>query len=241
MTLRDALSTPAGKASYTRRLFAGIADRYDLITVVLSGGMDGRWKRRLTGLAAPLDGRAVLDLASGTGDLAFLAADAGAQVTALDLTPRMIALARDRSARRTATAPRFLVGDMMALPFPDAVFDIVTTGYGLRNVPALAGAIAEVRRVLKPGGRLLALDFNRPEHPLIRAAFHAWLTVFGGALGWLLHRDPDTYRYIPETIRRYPGAARVADLLRCDGFVDVRWHPVLGGLLAIHHARRSHS
>lgn len=239
MSLRDALSTPEGKSVYTRRLFATIADRYDLITAVLSGGLDRRWKRRVIRLASPLQGRAVLDLACGTGDLAFLAADAGADVTALDITPRMIALARVRAAARTPPAPRFLVGDMMALPFPDRSFDLVTTGYGLRNVPVLAGAIEEVGRVLRPGGRLLSLDFNRPGQPIVRAAYHVWLTAAGGTLGWLLHGDPDTYRYIPETIRRYPGAPAVAELLRAAGFVEVRWLRVLGGLLAIHDARRA--
>ncbi len=166
-------------------------------------------------MAGPLECRRVLDLACGTGDIALLAAAAGADVTALDITPRMIALARVKARARGARA-RFLVGDMTALPLPDACVDVVTTGYGLRNVPDLDAALGEIHRVLKPGGRLLSLDFNRPSWPPLRAAYHAYLTVVGSALGLALHRDPDTYRYIPESIRLYPGASAVVDRLRAD-------------------------
>ena len=125
--------------------------------------------------------------------------------------------------------------DMAALPFPPASFDLVTTGYGLRNVPDLAVALREIQRVLKPGGTLLSLDFNRPLNPIVRAAYLAYLDLVGGALGWALHRDPDTYRYIPASIRRYPGAEAVAQLMRTIGFSRAEYHPVLGGLMAIHH------
>jgi demethylmenaquinone methyltransferase/2-methoxy-6-polyprenyl-1,4-benzoquinol methylase len=257
MSLRSALEGPDSKARYVRRLFATIADRYDLITVLLSYGQDARWKRRLIARAEPLTGTRVLDLACGTGDLAFLAADAGAHVTALDLTPRMIGLALQKRTRGETSASRrgtgaeasalrledrqrvsFVVGDMTALPLADRSFDVVTTGYGLRNVPDLDGAIGEISRVLVPGGRLLSLDFNRPSSSIVRAAYHAYLSVVGGALGWLLHRDPDTYRYIPESLRRYPDAGGVSERLMAAGFVRARWHRVLGGLLAIHEAER---
>lgn len=235
--LRDSIATPAGKAPYVRGLFATIADRYDLITVLLSYGQDRRWKRRLVGLAGSADAMRALDLACGTGDIAFLLADAGAEVTGLDLTHRMVELAGGKQRARGGRPVRFLVGDMTTLPFAAARFDIVTTGYGLRNVPDLPRALAETRRVLAPGGVLLSLDFNRPDSAPVRAAYHAYLTVAGSVLGWLLHRDPDTYRYIPESIRTYPGASRVVDMLREAGFENARWHRVLGGLMAIHVAR----
>jgi demethylmenaquinone methyltransferase/2-methoxy-6-polyprenyl-1,4-benzoquinol methylase len=234
MSLHVEIGTATRKASYVRRLFATIADRYDLITVVLSYGQDQRWKRRLILMAGPLTCRRVLDLACGTGDLALLASAAGADVTALDITPRMIALAREKVRRAGVRPIRLLVADMTAIPFPDASADIVTTGYGLRNVPDLERAIAEIHRVLKPGGRLLSLDFNRPSSALVGAAYHAYLTAVGGTLGWLLHRDPDTYRYIPESIRLYPGAPAVVERMKAAGFSQARWHRVLGGLLAIH-------
>jgi demethylmenaquinone methyltransferase / 2-methoxy-6-polyprenyl-1,4-benzoquinol methylase len=132
----------------------------------------------------------------------------------------------------------FVVGDMSALPFPEASFDVVTTGYGLRNVPDLAGAVREIARVLRPHGVFLSLDFNRPSPRLVRAVYHAYLSAVGGALGWALHGDADTYRYIPESIRLYPGAPAVVELLRASGFAAARWRRVLGGLMALHEAER---
>ena len=236
MTLRAALSSSDSKAPYVRRLFDTIADRYDLITRLLSFGRDRRWKARLVALADVRPGTRALDLAAGTGDIAFgLAAD-GARVAALDITHRMLQIASDK--RPASAAVTFVTGDMMALPFPDATFDLVTTGYGIRNVPIIEPALAEIGRVLRPGGLLLSLDFDRPAHPLVRAVYLGYLTIVGSALGWVLHRDPDTYRYIPESIRRYPGAAGVAAMLGRAGFADSRVIPLLGGLMAINVARR---
>jgi demethylmenaquinone methyltransferase/2-methoxy-6-polyprenyl-1,4-benzoquinol methylase len=239
MRLRDRIATPAGKRRYVRALFATIADRYDFITRALSYGQDRRWKRRLVRLARPHEGVRVLDLATGTGDIAFAMAARGATVVGLDITPRMIEIARAKQRHATGLAPmEFLVGDMLALPFADASFDIVTTGYGLRNVPSLATAIEEIVRVLKPRGQLLSLDFNRPSNPIVRGAYLTYLTIVGSTLGWVLHRDPDTYRYIPASIRQYPGAPAVARMLHERGFDRAQYHPVLGGLMAIHHAVR---
>jgi demethylmenaquinone methyltransferase / 2-methoxy-6-polyprenyl-1,4-benzoquinol methylase len=246
MSLHEHIATPDGKRRYVRALFATIADRYDFITVALSYGQDRRWKRRVIALAAPRAGMRVLDLATGTGDLAFAAAARGARVVGLDITQRMIELARGKVARplqgrdggAERRAPHFLVGDMLALPFPVASFDIVTTGYGLRNVPDLALAIDEIGRVLAPGGQALSLDFNRPANALIRAMYLLYLTLVGALLGWTLHRDPDTYRYIPASIRQYPGAEAVARMFESRGFSRVRHYRVLGGLMAIHHATR---
>ena len=241
MTLRAAISTPEGKRRYVRRLFATIADRYDFITRFLSYGQDRRWKRRLIRLAALTPADRVLDLACGTGDLAFGAAPYVSHVVGLDVTFRMVQLAARRSTAgppSAAPAPHFLTGDMLALPFPEASFDVVTTGYGLRNVPDLDRALLEIRRVLVPGGRLLSLDFNRPRNRLVRAGYLTYLTVVGSTLGLALHGDPDTYRYIPESIRNYPGAEGVGRLMERYGFTGVRVLPVLGGLMAIHVAGR---
>jgi ubiquinone/menaquinone biosynthesis methyltransferase len=233
MSIHDRIATPEGKRRYVRALFATIADRYDLITVVLSCGRDRRWKRRLVNLAAPAPDARALDLATGTGDIAFAVGERGARVVGLDVTRRMIELARAKAPKK---GPSFLVGDMVALPFATASFDLVTTGYGLRNVPDLATAVDEIRRVLKPGGQALSLDFDRPANALVRAVYLQYLAIVGGVLGWLLHRDPDTYRYIPASIRKYPGAAGVARLMEARGFTRVRHYRVLGGLMAIHHA-----
>ena len=232
MSLRSSLATPEGKSRYVRRLFSTIADRYDLITILLSFGLDRRWKARLAADADPRPGDRALDLACGTGDISFEIAERGARVIGLDITARMIEIAR---AKRCIGRARvvFLVGDMMSLPFPDGRFDVATVGYGIRNVPTIDIALGEIYRVLTPGGRVLSLDFNRPPNRMIRAVYLAYLTVVGSALGLVLHRDPDTYRYIPESIRRYPGAPGVAAAMRRLGFREVSYIPLLGGLMAI--------
>ncbi len=259
MKLRSSIATPEGKKRYARRLFATIADRYDFITGFLSYGQDRRWKRRLIQLARLEPSDRVLDLACGTGDIVFAAAPHVSRATGLDVTFRMLQLARlrqgfggasphdsgremasafpgRRTAEREGGRPKasFVTGDMLALPFPDRSFTVVTIGYGLRNVPDLQQALREIRRVASPQGRVLSLDFNRPSNPAIRAAYLLYLTVVGSALGWVLHRDPDTYRYIPESIRNYPGAVGVARMMEELGFTDVRVVRVLGGLMAIH-------
>jgi demethylmenaquinone methyltransferase/2-methoxy-6-polyprenyl-1,4-benzoquinol methylase len=231
--LGDAFASPDSRQRYVRRLFSTIADRYDLITVLLSYGRDRRWKLRACDLAETRDSARALDLACGTGDIAFELARRGARVTGLDVTFRMLQLARAKG-----TAVRFVCADMMSLPFADGEFDIVTTGYGLRNVPDLAVAAREIGRVLRPGGTFVSLDFNRPENGIVRGIYLGYLSVVGSALGWILHRDPDTYRYIPASIRRYPGAAGVVRILRTAGFAHARSTAVLGGLMAIHVAKK---
>lgn len=239
-SLPEALATPENKQRYVRRLFATIADRYDLITVVLSYGRDRAWKRRLVALSGAQPGTRALDLACGTGDISFALAGRGAHVVGLDVTLRMLELAssKTQNARSPVPGPWFLTGDMMALPLRDACFNLATAGYGVRNVPEIAPALAEIHRVLSPGGRFLSLDFNRPSNRFLQAIYFGYLTIVGSALGWLLHRDPDTYRYIPESIRRYPGAAGVARLLEDAGFADCRVIPLLGGLMAINVATK---
>ena len=232
--LVSAFDSPDTKSRYVRRLFSTIADRYDLITVLLSYGQDRRWKRRLVALAPISPGARVLDLACGTGDITYALAGAGARTVGLDITARMVEIALGK--RAAATNPAFLVGDMMALPFADGTFDVVTTVYGIRNVPVIAEAVAEMARVLRPGGVLLSLDFDRPRNALIRAAYLGYLTAVGSILGLVLHGDPDTYRYIPESIRRYPGADRVCSIVRERGFAACDRFRVLGGLMALHRA-----
>lgn len=261
--LRTVIATAEGKQHYVRQLFATIADRYDFITRFLSYGQDRRWKERLVQLAGIRTSDRVLDLACGTGDILCEALrHRPTRAVGLDLTLRMIQLARRRNCqlppsdaspipkrsdlgvgswdgdRLGVVRPTFLVGDMLALPFRAGDFDVVTTGYGLRNVPHLNVAIREIHRVLAPGGRFLSLDFNRPGNAAVRTVYLAYLTVVGSLLGLILHRDPDTYRYIPESIRNYPGADGVAHLLQAEGFDDVRAIPVLFGLMAIHVGRK---
>jgi len=245
-SLRSALASPDSKDRYVRRLFSTIAVRYDLITRILSYGRDRHWKERLVRLACDSNAacperagnsrepkKKALDLACGTGDIAFGLVSRGVHAVGLDVTHRMLVLA---SAKRQDVP--FVTGDMMALPFADHAFDVVTTGYGLRNVPRLDVALAEIVRVLQPGGVFVSLDFNRPSNAVVRGVYLTYLTVVGSTLGFILHRDPDTYRYIPESIRRYPGAVTVNEMIRAAGFASSEYIPVLGGLMAIHRATR---
>jgi demethylmenaquinone methyltransferase/2-methoxy-6-polyprenyl-1,4-benzoquinol methylase len=233
--LRSAIATPEGKRHYVRRLFATIADRYDFITGFLSYGQDRRWKRRLIALANLRDGDRVLDLACGTGDILYAAMPPAGVAVGVDVTFRMLQLARERAG---ASRAALVAGDMIALPIADARFTVVTVGYGLRNVPDLDEALREIHRVLVPRGRLLSLDFNRPSNAIVRGAYLTYLTIVGSLLGLALHGDPDTYRYIPESIRKYPGARGVAERMERLGFDDVRAIPVLGGFMTIHVATK---
>jgi demethylmenaquinone methyltransferase/2-methoxy-6-polyprenyl-1,4-benzoquinol methylase len=234
--LRRTIATPEGKRRYVRQLFATIADRYDFITGFLSYGQDRRWKQRLIQLARLQPSDRLLDLACGTGDIVFAAAPHVKRAVGLDLTHRMLQLAKRRAADRNPAQAglHFVTGDMLALPFPDRSFTVVTVGYGLRNVPDLQRSLHEIRRVLAAHGRVLSLDFNRPSNALVRSVYLIYLTIVGSALGYVLHRDPNTYRYIPESIRTYPGAEGVARMMEQSGLTDVRVVKVLGGLMAIH-------
>jgi demethylmenaquinone methyltransferase/2-methoxy-6-polyprenyl-1,4-benzoquinol methylase len=238
VTLRDEIATPDGKRRYVRRLFATIADRYDFITRFLSYGQDRRWKQRLVALADLRATDRVLDLACGTGDILWAATTTARFGVGVDVTFRMLQLAQRRPDRSRAA---LVTADMLALPLRDARFTVVTVGYGLRNVPDLDQALREIHRVLVPGGRLLSLDFNRPSNAVVRAAYLTYLTIVGSLLGFVLHGDPDTYRYIPESIRKYPGARGVADRMMALGFREVRTQRVLGGLMTIHVANRAGS
>jgi demethylmenaquinone methyltransferase/2-methoxy-6-polyprenyl-1,4-benzoquinol methylase len=233
--LRDAFASPGRKRRYNRRLFTAVAPRYDLITRLLSYGRDQHWKDALVRLAPLGPGSRALDIACGTGDLALRLDRAGARVAALDLTPAMLALAREREADRRV---HFVAGDMGDLPFADGQFDLVTAGYALRNLPDLDQGLSEIARVLTAGGRLLSLDFDRPASRVVREAYLAYLWIVGSVVGLALHGDPDTYRYIAASLRRYPGAPAVARRLEAAGFVRVSWQPVFGGLMAFHVAER---
>ena len=225
------------KVRAVRDMFDAIAPRYDVVNRVMTFRMDVRWRRRTVRSLALAPGSRVLDLACGTGDIAFQLATAGSRVVGLDITPRMVRLA-SLKPQHYRNRVRFVTGDMMALPMPDASFDVVTTGYGLRNVPDLTGALREIHRVLRPGGQLLSLDFDKPANRVVRAVYLGYLTAVGSTLGALLHGDPDTYRYIPESIQRYPGAAGVCALARQAGFSACAHEPVLGGFLALHLATK---
>ena len=226
--LRAALAAPDSKSRYVRRLFSTIAERYDLITRVLSYGQDRRWKARLVKLSAARPGLRALDLACGTGDIAFALASRGANVVGLDITHRMVQLARTKGG-----AARFVTGDMLALPFGNEAFDIVTTGYGLRNVPDIPRAVAEMRRVLKPGGVALVLEFSRVAAPLAPAYDWYSFNVLP-RLGKLIANDAASYRYLAESIRVHPDQQELGAMMESAGFECVEWFNLSAGVVALH-------
>ena len=240
------LADPSLKQRFVTPMFDIIAPRYDQFTRVFSFGMDGAWKESLLrdAVAASPRGAVVLDLACGTGDLAFALAERveGARVSGVDASPKMIEAAKLRRRERAggpAGRVAFQVGDMARLAAtPDASVDLVTAGYGFRNVPDFRAALAEAARVLRPGGRLLTLDFYRPESAIWRSLFLGYLRVAGDLVGWLWHREPVVYGYIARSIDHFVSASDFSRALEEAGFEVERVRRRLFGGVAEHAARR---
>jgi demethylmenaquinone methyltransferase/2-methoxy-6-polyprenyl-1,4-benzoquinol methylase len=229
------LSYDEERAPKVRAMFTRLAWRYDLVNDVMSFGLHRRWKRQTVEIAfeGRTAGARLLDLCCGTGDLGFLAEETrGATVNGVDFTLPMLAVARRRRLDSRSRAS-FTQGDALALPFPDARFDVITVGYGLRNIADPQAALREMRRALAPGGRAVILDFGKPENSVAAALYQAFLRTMMPAVGWLFHGDPQTYLYIPESLKRYPGQRGVAELMRNAGFVDVRYEDRLLGTMGI--------
>lgn len=223
------------RASQVNKLFALIAPRYDLINDLQSLGQHRRWKRRLVACAAPQPGERALDVCCGTGDLAFALAACGAEVTGLDFSAPMLAVATRKASAANRGVPRFLQGDAMHLPFPDAHFEIVTVGYGLRNLACWETGLGEMVRVTKPGGRLLVLDFGKPDNALWRSLYFSYLRFFVPLLGLLVCRNARAYAYILESLQHYPAQRGVETRMREMGLIEVRIENFLGGAMSINY------
>jgi demethylmenaquinone methyltransferase/2-methoxy-6-polyprenyl-1,4-benzoquinol methylase len=212
-----------------RTMFDRIAPVYDAMNVVMTAGLDGGW-RAATVRAAVSPGDSVLDACCGTGDLALAALAAGGRVTGLDFSERML-----ERARRKSSAVEWVQGDALALPFDDGSFDAATVGFGLRNVEDHERALRELRRVLRPGGRLGVLDVTRPRG-LLRHFYALWFDRLIPLLGRAIPGG-SAYTYLPASVRRFPGAAELADAIRASGFDDVAWRRFAGGIVALHTGR----
>jgi demethylmenaquinone methyltransferase/2-methoxy-6-polyprenyl-1,4-benzoquinol methylase len=233
-------SPGAQRAAKVNDLFAAIATRYDLINDLQSFGLHRVWKRRLVRRATVNPAARALDLCCGTGDVAFALARRGLDVTGLDFSEPMLAVAGRRAASLSGAAcrVRFLLGDAQQIPFPDASFDVVTVSYGLRNLASLETGLREMGRVVKPGGRVLALDFGKPDNALWRAIYFAYLRRFVPLLGRWLCGDADTHGYILESLMHYPAQKGVASMMREMGLQEVGIVNLLGGIMSINHAER---
>lgn len=230
--IRAHLVTPAGRRTYVQGLFGRIAGRYDLTNDLMSGGLHRRWKRLAVGLARIEPEHAVLDLAAGTGDFSLRVGPRSGKglLVAADLTIEMM---RHGLSREGAGRVRWVGADAMALPFSDASFDRVVVGYGLRNFPELGGALGEIRRVLRPGGRFVSLDFGRAEPEWLDRAYLRYLEASTSVAGWLLHRDVESYRYIPESLRAYAAQRGVTEVMQRHGFVRCGSIDLIFGTMAL--------
>ncbi len=226
------------RAAKVNDLFAGIARRYDLLNDLQSFGLHRRWKRRVIELANPRPGERALDLCCGTGDLTLALARRGADVTGLDFSEKMLAVARQRAKNQRIIPTSFIQGDALQIPFPDASFDIVTIGYGLRNLADLDAGLREIRRVLKSGGRLVILEFGKPDCAVWRGIYFAHLRYVAPLLGKVFCGDAAAYSYILESLKNYPGQTGVTAKLRELGFAEVEATNLLGGAMSIHYAKK---
>jgi demethylmenaquinone methyltransferase/2-methoxy-6-polyprenyl-1,4-benzoquinol methylase len=211
-----------------RRMFDRIAPVYDAMNRLMTAGLDQRW-RRLTVAAAVRPGDRVLDACCGTGDLAIAAARAGGRVTGLDFSPRML-----ERARRKLQTVTWVEGDLLALPFADASFEAATVGFGVRNVADLERALAELRRVLVPGGRVAILEITAPRGPFA-LFYRLWFDRVVPLLGKLL-KGGAAYTYLPASVRRFPGPDELSRLLGEAGFGDAGHRLLAGGIVALHTA-----
>jgi demethylmenaquinone methyltransferase/2-methoxy-6-polyprenyl-1,4-benzoquinol methylase len=230
------------KARRVRAVFDAVADRYDLMNDLMSAGAHRLWKRftlALTGLRA---GGRVLDVAGGTGDLAVgLARQVGRNglVMLSDVNASMLAAGRDRLINAGLVTNVLCVqADAECLPFRDASFDCVTIGFGLRNVTDKARALAAMRRVLKPGGQLLVLEFSKPATAALSRVYDAYSFRLLPLLGRVVAGDADSYRYLAESIRRHPDQETLLGMLRDAGLEDCRYHNLMGGIVAVHRGYR---
>ncbi|HTV41766.1 MAG TPA: bifunctional demethylmenaquinone methyltransferase/2-methoxy-6-polyprenyl-1,4-benzoquinol methylase UbiE [Candidatus Sulfotelmatobacter sp.] len=228
------------RARRVEDLFATIARRYDLLNDLQSFGLHRLWKRRVTALAAVKAGDRALDLCCGTGDIAFALAEHGAEVTGLDFSEKMLEVAAHRLEKSNSHSKRlkFIQGDAQSLPFGDNSFDAVTVGYGLRNLSNLETGLREMARVVKPAGRIVALDFGKPANALWRSLYFAHLRCSVPVVGLLFCGRADAYAYIFESLKHYPAQWGVAEKMRELGLANVRIINLVGGAMAINYGEK---
>ena len=211
-----------------RQMFDGIVPFYDVMNRVMTAGLDQAWRRRAAEAVVEPGGR-VLDACCGTGDLALACARMGGRVTGLDFSERML-----ERARQKAPEIEWVHGDLLALPFAEAAFDAATVGFGVRNVADLEAGFRELRRVLRPGGRLACLEITRPQG-VLSPFFRLWFDGVVPVLGKVVPGG-EAYTYLPASVRRFPGPRELAALLDRAGFTEIRWIMLGGGIVALHTA-----
>ena len=225
---------PAEKTRRVTSVFERVAKRYDIMNDLMSGGLHRGWKNEFVRMVRPRVGEQVLDMAGGTGDIAFRLAKAGAAVTVADINPAMLEVGRERADKRGIAGLMWQEENAESLTFGTELFDAYTIAFGIRNVTDIPAALREAHRVLKFGGRFFCLEFSTMEWPGVAAIYDTYSHRVVPQIGKFVARDEEAYRYLVESIRRFPPMAEFATMIETAGFARVATRPILGGLVAIH-------
>lgn len=226
--------SPDDKADRVGAVFSSVARKYDVMNDAMSGGMHRLWKDRFVRRVKPREDEAILDMAGGTGDIAFRMADAGARVTVSDINQDMLDVGVERAMKRGVDGLVWSRQNAEELAFLDRSFDAYTIAFGIRNVTRIDKALAEAYRVLKHGGRFFCLEFSTTEWPGFKEAYDVYSHKLVPVIGAKIAGDADSYRYLIESIRRFPPMPEFEAMIRQAGFIQTRVEPILGGLVAIH-------
>jgi demethylmenaquinone methyltransferase/2-methoxy-6-polyprenyl-1,4-benzoquinol methylase len=225
---------PAEKTARVGAVFASVAKRYDIMNDLMSAGMHRLWKDDFVRRVRPRAGEAILDMAGGTGDIAFRLHARGAHVTVADINPSMLDVGMERAAKRGLTDLAWREENAEALSFADRQFDAYTIAFGIRNVTDIPSALAEAHRVLRWGGRFFCLEFSTTTWPGFADIYDLYSEHLVPRIGQAVAKDGDSYRYLIESIRRFPKMPEFAAMIRAAGFAHVACQPILGGAVAIH-------
>jgi len=230
----DELVTPEEKTRRVGAVFSSVARRYDVMNDLMSGGMHRLWKDRFVARVKPRPGETILDMAGGTGDVAFRMAKRGAQVTVADINADMLEVGEQRARKRGLSDLSWKVENAEALSFADGWFDAYTIVFGIRNVTDIPAALGEAHRVLKRGGRFYCMEFSSSDWPGFSTIYEAFASNIIPRIGKAVADDEDSYRYLVESIRRFPRPTAFKAIVEEAGFVRAAAEPMLGGLVTIH-------
>ncbi len=225
---------PEEKTRRVTSVFARVARRYDIMNDLMSGGLHRGWKDEFVRMVKPRAGERILDMAGGTGDIAFRLAKSGASVTVADINPAMLDVGRERADKRKIAGLTWAEENAETLSFVDASFDAYTIAFGIRNVTDIPAALRSAHRVLKYGGRFFCLEFSTTEWPGFGDVYDAYSHRVVPRIGKYVARDEEAYRYLVESIRRFAPMAEFTAMIAAAGFVRAASRPILGGLVAIH-------
>jgi demethylmenaquinone methyltransferase/2-methoxy-6-polyprenyl-1,4-benzoquinol methylase len=230
----DELVEPQEKTRRVGAVFSSVARRYDVMNDLMSGGMHRLWKDRFVARVKPRAGEHILDMAGGTGDVAFRLVRRGAQVTVADINADMLDVGKERAGKRGLTGLAWKVENAESLSFADASFDAYTIVFGIRNVTDIPAALKEAHRVLKRGGRFYCMEFSSSDWPGFSSLYDRWAERVIPRIGKAVAGDEDSYRYLVESIRRFPKPEAFRQMIADAGFVRAAAEPMLGGLVSIH-------